>query len=89
MEKKVPLRHCVACREMKPKKDLIRVIKTEDKGYVLDFTGKLNGRGAYICNSIDCMDMCIKCKSLSKSFKENIPMDVYSKLKEDYISGNK
>ena len=89
MDKKVPLRQCVACREMKPKKDLVRVIRTSEGEYLVDFTGKLNGRGAYICNNVECMDKCVKSKSLSKSFKENISQDVYTKLKEDFISGNK
>ena len=89
MEKKVPLRQCVACREMKPKKELVRIIRTDDKEYKVDFTGKLNGRGAYICNSIECMDRCVKSKSLSKSFKENISQDTYTRLKEEFISGNK
>ena len=89
MDKKIPLRMCVACKEMKPKKELIRIVKTQDGEYKVDFTGKLNGRGAYICNAIECIDMCMKQKSLSKSFKENISLDTYTKIKEDFISGTK
>ena len=89
MDKKIPLRMCVACKEMKPKKELIRIVRTADGEYKVDFTGKLNGRGAYICNAIGCIDICMKQKSLSKSFKENISLDTYTKIKEDFISGTK
>ena len=89
VDKKIPLRMCVVCKEMKPKKELARIIKTQDDEYIVDTTGKMNGRGAYICKSIECMDKCIKTKALSKSFKENISMDTYTKLKEDLISGIK
>lgn len=80
MNKNVPLRMCLACRSQKPKKEMIRVVKTAD-GYVLDETGKLNGRGAYVCNNPDCINKCVKSKSFNRSFKGKVPDDLYSKLK--------
>lgn len=75
---------CIACKESKVKKELIRVVKTDDD-FALDFTGKLNGRGAYICNNDECMQKCIKGKMLSKAFKQNISNETYEKIKEQYF----
>lgn len=75
---------CIACKESKVKKELIRVVKTDDD-FTLDFTGKLNGRGAYICNNDECMQKCIKGKMLSKAFKQNISNETYEKIKEQYF----
>ncbi len=83
MLKKVPMRTCIACKECKPKKDLIRIVKT-DLGFQLDKTGKLNGRGAYICNSDKCLELLIKNKSLNRAFKTNVSAEEYLKIKEDY-----
>ncbi len=80
MNKKVPLRFCLACKTQKPKKEMIRVVKTPD-GYVVDETGKLNGRGAYVCNNKDCIEKCVKSKSFNRSFKGQVPDEVYSKIK--------
>lgn len=84
MIKKTPMRTCIACRECKPKKDLIRIVKN-DNGFSLDKTGKLNGRGAYICNNDECLQKCIKAKVLSKAFKQNVPSETYEKIKEQYF----
>ena len=86
--KKVPLRMCIACKESKPKKELLRVVKTPGGDFELDYTGKLNGRGAYICNNDACVNELLKRKLLNKSFKENISNSVYDKIKESYF-GNK
>lgn len=83
MIKKTPMRTCIACRECKPKKDLIRIVKN-DNGFSLDKTGKLNGRGAYICNNGDCLEKLIKNKLLNKAFKTNVPLAEYEKIKVDY-----
>lgn len=83
-EKKQPQRMCVACKQMKNKKDLIRIVKTQNE-IVLDSTGRENGRGAYICNSLECFNKSIKQKSLNRAFKENIPNEVLEKLKEAFI----
>ncbi len=81
--KKVPLRRCVGCGEMKNKKELMRVIKTQDDEFLLDATGKKNGRGAYVCNNAECLEKAIKTKGLERSFKTNIPKEVYMKLQEE------
>ncbi len=83
--KKVPLRQCIACRESKPKKELIRIVKTDDNDFVLDKTGRLNGRGCYICNNDDCLNKLFKNKALNKSFKTNISSEVYDRLREQFF----
>lgn len=78
--KKVPMRQCIGCREMKSKKEMMRVIKTPEGEILLDATGKKNGRGAYICFSGECLSKAIKSKGLERSFKQSIPEDIYDKL---------
>ena len=68
---------------MKPKKELIRVLRTEDGEFVLDISGKKNGRGAYICNSKECFDKAVKSKGLERSFKQAIPAEVYERLEKE------
>lgn len=75
---------CIVCKESKPKRELIRIVNASD-GLTLDFTGKLNGRGAYICNNDECLQKCIKAKVLSKAFKQNVPSETYEKIKEQYF----
>ena len=84
LNKKVPLRMCVACKTSKPKKDLIRIVRN-DEGYLIDKTGKLNGRGSYICNDPECINKLIKQKILNKVLKINIGQDVYDRLKEQFF----
>lgn len=84
MLKKVPMRMCVVCKCSKPKKELIRIVKTEN-GFEVDNTQKLNGRGFYICNSESCLTLLEKQKILNKVFKCNIPKENYDKLKEQLI----
>lgn len=79
----MPLRKCVGCGEMKPKKELIRVLRTEENEFVLDATGKKNGRGAYICNSRECLKKAVKGKGLERSFKQAIPSEVYERLEKE------
>jgi predicted RNA-binding protein YlxR (DUF448 family) len=81
--KKVPLRQCTGCGEMNYKKEMIRVIKTPEEQVFIDATGKKNGRGAYICCSIDCLSKAIKTKALEKSLKMKIPKDVYEELERE------
>lgn len=85
MIKKIPMRTCIACRECKPKKELIRIVKT-DEGFKFDKTGKLNGRGAYICNDSKCRELLFKNKLLNKTFKCNVSSDEYNSLKDSYES---
>lgn len=75
---------CVVCRESKDKKSLVRIVKT-DEGFVVDKTGKLNGRGSYVCNTTECMNLLIKQRVLNKVFKCNIPQEVYDDLKEKLV----
>ena len=81
-QKKIPLRQCLACRDMKPKNELIRVVKLANSNeFVFDSTGKLNGRGAYICNNDNCINLVIKKKLINRSYKTNISNDIYESLK--------
>ena len=81
--KKIPVRQCVGCREMIPKKDLLRVIRTPEEEVVLDSTGKQNGRGAYLCRSTECFAKARKSKGLERSLKVSIPDEVYDKLEKE------
>lgn len=82
-QKKVPLRKCVGCEEMKPKKELIRVLKNKDGEIAVDVTGKAGGRGAYLCKSKECLSEAYKTKRLNRALESNIPEDIYSKLDEE------
>lgn len=77
------MRKCVGCGEMKPKKELIRVLRTADEEFVLDATGKKNGRGAYLCCSRECFQKAVKSKGLERSFKQAIPAEVYERLEKE------
>ena len=81
--KKIPMRQCVGCGEMRAKKELVRVIKTPEGEVVFDVTGRKNGRGAYVCFSTECLDTAIKRKGLERSLKIAIPQEVYEVLKEE------
>lgn len=80
MSKKIPMRQCVGCGEMKSKKELLRIIKTAEDEILLDTTGKKNGRGAYICPNGDCLQMAIKAKGLERSLKTAIPKEITENL---------
>ena len=82
--KKVPLRQCVGCGEMKSKKEMLRVLKTAEDEIVLDATGKKNGRGAYICFSKECLKKARKNKGLERSFKMSIPEEIYERLEKEF-----
>lgn len=81
--KKMPVRMCVGCQEMKNKKEMIRVIKTPEGTFMLDATGKKNGRGAYVCPSEECLQLARKNKGLERSFKQAIPAEVYESLEKE------
>ena len=81
--KKIPMRKCVGCGEMKPKKELMRILKTESWEFIVDAAGKKNGRGAYICRSLDCFKSAVKSRGLERSFKQEIPQDVYDRLEKE------
>ena len=84
--KKVSLRRCIGCGSMIDKKDLIRVIRTKENDISIDITGKKNGRGAYVCNSSECLKKAIKSRGLERSFKVSIPQDVYTELEKEMNS---
>lgn len=79
--KKIPQRTCLGCGETKPKKELIRIVKQNDGQIFIDKTGKANGRGAYICNNIECLDKAIKSKRLNKNFETEIKNEIYENLR--------
>ncbi len=81
--RKVPMRQCIGCGEQKNKKDLIRVLKTQEDTFLLDATGKQNGRGAYICPSKECFAKAVKSKGLERSFKTSIPKETYEMLEKE------
>lgn len=81
---KIPMRQCTGCREMKNKKEMIRVLKTAEDEIVLDATGKKNGRGAYICFSRECLEKAKKNHGLERSLKAAIPDEVYENLEKEF-----
>ncbi len=84
MEKKIPMRTCIACRVSKPKRELIRVVKFNEE-IKLDKTGKLNGRGAYVCNDEACISKLKKQKLLNRAFSCQVDESVYDKIMEDFL----
>lgn len=84
MNKKIPLRQCIGCGEMKSKKEMLRVLKTAENEIVLDTTGKMNGRGAYLCKNSECLKKAIKQKGLERSFKMSMDKTVYEKLEREF-----
>ena len=80
MQKKIPMRQCLGCREMKPKRELIRVVRPPEGEVVLDAKGKSPGRGAYLCRDPECMKRAMKSRSLEKALQTQIPPEVYEKL---------
>ena len=85
MQKKIPLRQCAGCREMKPKKELVRVVRAPDGGISLDFRGKAPGRGAYVCPDLACLRAARKAKRFERSFSCAIPAEVYDKLEQELM----
>lgn len=83
MQKKIPMRQCLGCREMKPKKELIRVVRSPEDDISLDFKGKAPGRGAYICPNAQCLKKAVRARALEKAFSAQIPEEVYEKLNEE------
>ena len=81
--KKIPLRQCIGCGEMKSTKEMIRVIKTAEDQILLDATGRKNGRGAYLCPSMECFKKAVKGRGLERSFKMAIPREVYETLEKE------
>ena len=87
MQKKIPMRQCLGCREMKPKKELIRVVRSPEGEISLDFKGKANGRGAYVCPNPDCLKKAVRARALERAFSAQIPPEVYERLNADMEAG--
>ena len=87
MQKKIPQRQCMGCRERKAKREMIRVVRGTDGQVSLDFGGKMNGRGAYICPDPECLKKAIRSKSLDRSLEVTIPEEVYARLEKE-MEGN-
>ena len=90
MPRKIPMRQCLGCREMKPKKELIRVVRPPEGGgeIHLDFRGKDNGRGAYLCPNPACLKRAVKSKALERAFSTAIPEEVYALLEAQMEAGD-
>lgn len=87
MPKKIPLRQCLGCREMKPKRELIRVVRSPEGEIVLDFKGKKPGRGAYLCPNAECLKRVRKSKALERAFSVDIPPEVFDALEAQMSEG--
>ena len=81
--KKIPERTCIGCNNTKPKKELIRIVKNKEGNIFVDKTGKANGRGAYICDNIECLEKAVKSKKLEKSFETKIDNSIYDELRKN------
>ena len=88
MPKKIPLRQCVGCREMKPKKELIRVVRSPEGEVSLDFKGKKPGRGAYVCPDPECLKRARKARALERAFSAPLPPEVWDALEEQMMEGD-
>lgn len=80
MQKKIPMRQCLGCREMRPKKELIRIVRSPEGSVSLDSKGKASGRGAYVCPNAECLKRAIKTKAVSRAFGLEIPQEIYDSL---------
>ena len=87
MQKKIPQRQCMGCRERKNKRELIRVVRCTDGTVNLDFSGKMNGRGAYICPDPECLKKALRSKALDRSLEVTIPEEVITRLEKE-MEGN-
>lgn len=80
--KTIPSRMCISCRQMTPKTDLIRVVKTPENEIKIDLTGKANGRGAYLCKKAECLAKCKKSNALARQLETPIPKEIYDDLEK-------
>ena len=88
MQKKIPQRQCMGCRERRAKREMIRVVRTPEGNVNLDFSGKMNGRGAYLCPNPECLKKAIRSKALDRSLEVEIPEDVYARLQKEMEAQN-
>ena len=85
MAKQIPVRQCIGCREMKPKNQMFRIIRTPENEIRLDKTGKMNGRGAYLCPNVECYRKAIRSKAIERALKLEIPEDIYKAIGEELM----
>ena len=88
MNRKIPMRQCTGCREMKPKRELVRVVRSPEGEVSIDFKGKSPGRGAYVCRNAECLKKAVKTRALSRALDVEIPEDIYSVLMEQMEAGD-
>ena len=88
MQKKIPMRQCLGCREMKPKRELIRIVRPPEGEVSLDFKGKAPGRGAYLCRNPECLKRAVKGRAIERAFSTQIPSEVYDRLLEQMEAGD-
>ena len=89
--KKIPMRQCVGCREHRPKKELVRIVRSPEGVVSLDFSGKANGRGAYLCRrplcrKPECLRKAVKARALERAFSAQVPEDVVARLEKELVS---
>ncbi len=82
-QKKIPIRQCVGCREKKPKRELIRIVKSPEGSIGVDFSGKANGRGAYLCSNLECLKKAVKSRALERAFETAISQEVFDRLSRE------
>ena len=87
-EKKIPMRQCLGCREMKPKRELVRVVRSPAGDISLDFRGKAPGRGASVCRDAQCLKKAIRAKALERAFSAQIPSEIYERLEQEMEAGD-
>ncbi len=88
MQKKIPMRQCMGCQQRKTKKELIRVVRTPEGQVCLDFSGKLNGRGAYLCPDAECLKRAMKSNVLARKLEAEIPQEIYHRLAKEMEAQN-
>ncbi len=87
MPKKLPMRMCVACREMRPKKELLRIVRTPEGEVLADESGRMNGRGAYLCRSADCLERAVKTRALDRALEAKVELETVEMLRKAFAGG--
>lgn len=87
MEKKIPMRQCVGCRAMRPKRELVRVVRSPEGEISVDLRGKKSGRGAYVCRDAGCLKKAIKSRALGRAFGVEVPEEIYETLRAQMEAG--
>jgi len=82
---KIPIRTCIGCQCKKPKKEMIRIIKTPEGNIEIDKTGKKSGRGAYLCSNVECLDIALRKNNLNRSLKQDIPLKTLDELRKAFL----